>query len=314
VTDERYRLKIEAPGGRLDRVLADDLPDLSRTQWQRLIQDGFVSVDGELVEKPAFGLVGGEVVEAVVPPPAPSHLEPEAVPLDVLYEDEHMLAINKPPGMVVHPGPGHDRGTLVHAVLAYEPGLSGVGGKRRPGVVHRLDKGTSGVILMAKDDSAHQWLQSQFRDRSLHKLYLAIVDGHPPTPSGRVEAAIGRDATNRKRMAIVPVDRGRMSVSTYHTRASFPAHSYLDIEPRTGRTHQIRVHLAFLDCPVVGDIVYGRRDPSLPVRRPLLHAAEITFIPPNQDQEMTIKAPLPPDFRHALAVLRKTVGGESEDA
>ncbi|MGA9531095.1 MAG: RluA family pseudouridine synthase [Anaerolineales bacterium] len=303
MTGERYRLQIDPPGGRLDRVLADRLAELSRSQWQRLIQGGFISVDGQPIEKPAFSLVGGEVVEALVPPPMPSHLEPEAIPLDILYEDDHMLALNKPPGMVVHPGPGHDQGTLVHAVLAYAPGLRGVGGKRRPGVVHRLDKGTSGVILMAKDDSAHQALQAQFQDRSVHKMYVSIVDGHPPTPAGRVEAAIGRDPTNRKRMAIVSQERGKMSFSTYHTRERFPSHSYLEIEPKTGRTHQIRVHLAFLKCPVVGDRVYGRRTPSLPVGRPLLHASEITFCPPGQQDDITVRAPLPGDFRRILGSL-----------
>jgi 23S rRNA pseudouridine1911/1915/1917 synthase len=312
VSPASYRLRVVAPGGRLDRILARDLPELSRSQWQRLIQEGCVLVDGDVVDKPAFGLSGGEHIRAEVPPPKPSRLTPEDVPLDILYEDEHTLAINKPPGMVVHPGPGHHEGTLVHAVLNYAPSLRGVGGVRRPGVVHRLDKGTSGVILMAKDDAAHRWLQRQFRQRTVHKLYLALVDGRPPTPSGRIEAPIGRDPKHRKRMAVV--ESGRPAGTTYHTRRQFAEHAYLEVEPATGRTHQVRVHLAFVGVPVVGARTYGRRTPSMPVERPLLHAAAISFVPLGEETQIHVQAPVPEDFAEALRRLGGSPGGSGQEA
>lgn len=310
MTGREVHFRAPDRGGRLDVVLSEMEESLSRTRWQALIKEGLVLVDGEVVERPAHSLSGGERVAATVPPPEPSHLEAEDIPLDVIYEDDRILVVNKPPGMVVHPGPGHASGTLVHAALAQSPDLKGVGGKQRPGVVHRLDKDTSGVILMAKDDETHQHLQRQFKEREVVKRYLALVDGSPPTPSGRVEAAIGRHPTKRKRMAIVPKDEGRMAVTTYHTEETFPNHSLLEVHPTTGRTHQIRVHLSFLECPVVGDKVYGRRKPSLPVGRQMLHAASIEIVLPGEREARRFEAPTANDLAAICEQLRREDRGE----
>lgn len=297
------------PGGRLDVVLSNEAGELSRTRWQGLIEAGLVTVDGDVVTRSAHPLEGGEQIRATIPPPAPSHLEPESIPLDVVYEDDRLLVINKPAGMVVHPGPGHPTGTLVHAALGHAPDLAGVGGKRRPGIVHRLDKDTSGVILLAKDDETHQFLQEQFKQRDVAKRYLALVDGVPKTASGRIEAAIGRHPTRRKRMSIVPEVNGRQASTTYHTLEVFDNHTLLELLPRTGRTHQIRVHLAFIQCPVVGDRVYGRRSPSLPVERQLLHATDIEVSLPGEAEPRQFTAPLPDDFEQVLSDLRRAGAG-----
>ncbi len=303
--EKRLELHFEwgAPPQRLDRFLADSLPDISRSQVQRLAREGCITVNGETPKKPGMRLEGGEHIVVCIPAPKESRLQPEAIPLDVLYEDAHVLVVNKPAGMVVHPAAGHDSGTLVHAVLAHVPELEGVGGEKRPGVVHRLDKDTSGVIVLAKNDTAHRFLQKQFRLREVHKTYLALTDGHPPTPEGRIEAPIGRDPSHRKRMAIVPAHRGRPAVSEYHTLQRFAAHSLLAVHPVTGRTHQIRVHLAFLGCPIVGDSVYGRRKASLPIKRHFLHAHRLRITLPGEHEPRTFEAPLPADLQAVLDTL-----------
>ncbi|HSB89335.1 MAG TPA: RluA family pseudouridine synthase [Anaerolineales bacterium] len=306
MTPQAQTLHAPAGGGRLDRVVAEALPALSRTRIQALIRAGRVLVDGVAGGRPGLRLEGGEAISVDVPPPEPSGLSPEPIPLEILYEDEAVVAVNKPPGMVVHPSPGHDHGTLVHAVLAHAPGLAGVGGVQRPGIVHRLDRDTSGVILVAKTDRAHAALQEAFRSREVKKTYLAIVDGHPPTERGRIEAPLGRDSRSRVRMAIVPAKRGRAAITTYTVEESFADHSLLRVEPETGRTHQIRVHLAFLGCPVTGDTVYGRKTPSLPVGRQMLHASTLELTLPDESQPRRFEAPLPQDFRRVLAWLRET--------
>jgi len=212
--------------------------------------------------------------------------------------------VDKPAGMVVHPAAGHDSGTLVHAVLGYDPEIEGIGGEERPGVVHRLDKETSGLILLAKNDNAHHWLQDQFRLRQVEKTYLALVDGAPPTPSGRVEAAIGRDPSHRKQMAVLPPGKGRESVSEYKTREKFAHHTLLEFRPHTGRTHQIRLHCAFLGCPIVGDKVYGRKNPTVEIHRHFLHAAKLKIILPGEKQPRIFEAPLPGELERVLDELR----------
>jgi 23S rRNA pseudouridine1911/1915/1917 synthase len=263
-----------------------------------------VWVDQVVVQRPGFLLRGGEILEVLVPAPQPSRLSPEPIPLDIVFENDHLLIVNKPAGMVVHPAAGHTRGTLVHAALAHAPNIQGVGGEARPGVVHRLDKDTSGLILLAKDDATHQSLQRQFRDRLVEKTYLALVDGKPPTPTGTVEAPIGRDPRQRKRMAIVPPARGREAVSNYRSVELFDRHSLLEVRPLTGRTHQIRVHLAFLGCPVVGDRVYGHRRPTLPASRQMLHAWRIRLLLPGEKENRLFEARVPDDFTQILADLR----------
>lgn len=299
-----HRFRVGEKAGRLDLVLASAVPELSRSRWQALIDEGMVLVDGRIVTKAAHQVASGAKIEATVPPPRPTHLSPEPIPLEILYEDRHMLVVNKPPGMVVHPAPGHASGTLVHAILAYAPDIRGVGGRKRPGVVHRLDKDTSGVILVAKDDAAHQHLQRQFKERQVQKRYLGLVDGAPPTPSGRIEAAIDRHERQRKRMAVVRGEGGRRAVTVYHTEQRFDRHTLLRLEPETGRTHQLRVHLEFLGCPIVGDTVYGHRRRSLPVGRQMLHAASLSLVPYGQSNEQTWRAPLAEDFTRILESLR----------
>ncbi len=215
-----------------------------------------------------------------------------------------MIVVNKAAGMVVHPAAGNWTGTLVNAALGHAPGLQAIGGQERPGVVHRLDKGTSGLIVLAKNDGAHHWLQDQFRLRTVKKIYLALVDGTPPTASGRIEAPIGRDPAHRKQMAIVPADKGREAITEYRTLEAFSKHTFLEIHPLTGRTHQIRVHAAFLKCPVVGDRVYGFKNPSFPIDRNFLHASSLSITLPGQSHPREFVAPLPGDLQRILALLR----------
>lgn len=290
---------------RLDKFLVACLPEFSRARLQGLIADGFVLVDGAPAKKAGQMLDPQAAVEVRIPPPVPSSLVGEDIPLDIIFENDDLLVINKPAGMVVHPAAGHESGTLVHAVLGYDPGIGGIGGEERPGVVHRLDKDTSGLILLAKNDRAHHWLQDQFRQRKVEKTYLALVDGAPPTPAGRVEAAIGRDPSHRKQMSILPAGKGRESISEYRTLETFTHHSLLEFHPRTGRTHQIRLHCAFLGCPIVGDMVYGRRKPTLEIHRHFLHAAKLKILLPGEARPRTFDAPLPEELEGVLRGVRE---------
>lgn len=289
---------------RLDKFLAQELDDLSRSYIQKLITGGRISVDGFPVYKKAELISPGAEIEIELPPAQESDLQPENIPLDVLFENSDCIVVNKPAGMVVHPALGHSSGTLVQAVLGYAPEIEGVGGVKRPGLVHRLDQDTSGVILLAKNDRAHQYLQDQFRDREVEKNYLALVDGRPPTPKGRVEVAIGRDPRYRQRMAAVQEQDGKLAVSEFFTVEEFSQHTLLRVSILTGRTHQIRVHLAFLGCPVVGDTVYGRKKPSLEIDRQFLHAQRLSITLPGEQSKRTFEAPLPPELEAVLADLR----------
>lgn len=289
---------------RLDKFLAQELDDLSRSYIQKLITGGRISVDGFPVYKKAELISPGAEIEIELPPAQESDLQPENIPLDVLFENSDCIVVNKPAGMVVHPALGHSSGTLVQAVLGYAPEIEGVGGVKRPGLVHRLDQDTSGVILLAKNDRAHQYLQDQFRDREVEKNYLALVDGRPPTPKGRVEVAIGRDPRYRQRMAAVQEQDGKLAVSEFFTVEEFSQHTLLRVAILTGRTHQIRVHLAFLGCPVVGDTVYGRKKPSLEIDRQFLHAQRLSITLPGEQSKRTFEAPLPPELEAVLADLR----------
>ncbi|MCK5429914.1 MAG: RluA family pseudouridine synthase, partial [Anaerolineales bacterium] len=265
---------------------------------------GKVFVNGEPARKSGQMLDRPSNVIVTIPPPEPSSLVPETIPLDIVFENTDLLVVNKPAGMVVHPAAGHNSGTLVHAVLSHAPDIEGVGGVQRPGVVHRLDKNTSGLIIIAKNDRTHQWLSDQFKHRKTEKHYLALVDGAPPTVKGRIEAAIGRNPLKRKSMAVTSPERGRSAISEYQTEKSFQNHTLLKVRPITGRTHQIRVHLAFLGCPVVGDTVYGRRHPTIPLKRQFLHAAILTIRLPNESHPHTFEAPLPKELNEVLQDLR----------
>ncbi len=298
---------------RLDKFLAQEVDDLSRSYVQKLISAGRVTIDGFPVYKKAELISPGTEIEIELPPAEESDLQPEDIPLDILFENSDCIVVNKPAGMVVHPAVGHPTGTLVQAVLGYAPEIEGVGGVKRPGLVHRLDQDTSGVILLAKNDRAHQHLQDQFRDREVEKIYLALVDGRPPSPQGRVEIAIGRDPKYRQRMAAVQDQDGKLAVSEFFTEEEFPQHTLLRVSILTGRTHQIRVHLAFLGCPVVGDTVYGRKKPSLELDRQFLHAHQLKIILPGEKEERIFKAPLPPELEAVLDDLRKSTIGRKYD-
>jgi len=285
---------------RLDKFLVGELPELSRSRIQALIADGLVELDERAARKAGQMVERGQTVRVRIPPAAPAGLMAEQIALDIVFENQDLIVVNKPAGMVVHPAVGHSSGTLVNAALGYDADFGEIGGEERPGVVHRLDKDTSGLILLAKNDAAHRWLQDQFRLRRVDKMYLALVDGRPPTPSGRVEAPIGRDMAHRKKMAIVPAGKGREAVSEYKMLDSFRAHSLLEFHPLTGRTHQIRLHCAFLGCPIVGDRVYGRKSPSLEIDRQFLHAARLRIMLPGETNPRSFEAPLPPELQAVL--------------
>jgi len=289
---------------RLDKYLVTRFPDFSRSRLQNLIKTGNVLVDGEAARKNGQVLESGMEIEVSFPPIGEPDLTPELIPLDIIFENEDLIVVNKPAGMVVHPSIGHSKGTLVHAALAHAPELEGVGGVKRPGVVHRLDKDTSGVIVLAKNDRAHQWLQNQFRDRQVKKTYLALVDGAPPTPSGKIDAAIGRDASQRKRMTVTPPNKGREAISEYKTLEMFNKHTLLEVSPYTGRTHQIRVHLNFIKCSVAGDLVYGQRNSSIPVKRHFLHAYRLQIVIPGDATARTFEAELPKELMDILEQIR----------
>jgi 23S rRNA pseudouridine1911/1915/1917 synthase len=291
-------------GTRLDRFLADALAHLSRSRVQTLIRTGHVRLNTRPA-KPAEALRAQDVISWEEPPPVPSALTPEPADLAILYEDDDLLVLDKAPGVVTHPGPGNETHTLVQALLAHCPHLSGIGGERRPGIVHRLDKDTSGCLAVAKNDLAHQGLAAQFAGRTTRKFYLALVHGALAAASGSIDAPIGRHPVQRQKMAIVPPPRGRLARTDYRVRAELAGGhpgaataSLLECRLHTGRTHQIRVHLQSLGHPVIGDAVYGRKGHTYraPARRQLLHAWKLGFVHPRSGSPLEFLAPLPADF------------------
>ena len=290
---------------RLDHFLVEELPEFTRTRLQGLIAKEMVTVNGIIAKKNGVKLSQGALIILRIPATQKTELIPENILLDILFENDDVLVINKAAGMVVHPSAGHLTGTLVHAALAHAPEIEGISGEIRPGVVHRLDKDTSGIIIMAKNDKAMQWLQEQFMARSVKKSYFALVDGAPPTPTGRVEAPIGRDPAHRKKMAVLSPGKGREAISEYKTLESFPDHTLLEVSILTGRTHQIRLHCAFVGAPVVGDSLYGRRKQKVKVPRQFLHAARLTITLPNETEPRTFKAVLPDELESVLEELRR---------
>ncbi len=290
---------------RLDKFLVTCLPEFSRARLQGLIEGGFVSINEIQAKKSGQVLESGAKIEVRVPPPVPSGLIAEDIPLDIIFENDELIVVNKPAGMVVHPAAGHASGTLVNAVLGYDPEMEGIGGEERPGLVHRLDKETSGLIVLAKNERAHNWLQEQFRLRKVEKTYLALVDGKPPTPTGRVEASIGRDPSHRKKMAVLSPGKGREAVSEYKTLETFREHTLLEFHPHTGRTHQIRLHCSFLGCPIVGDAVYGKRNFTVDINRHFLHAFRLKILLPNEKEPRTFEAPMPDELTRVLEDVRR---------
>lgn len=303
----QVELTLTNPGERLDKALTAALPEMSRAQLQRLIKEGHVLVDGRPA-KASQRLEGSEHLLVTLPEPVETGLVPWEIPLDIRYEDDDILVINKPTDMVVHPSGGHEQYTLVNAVLAYCPTLPVIGSEKRPGIVHRLDKDTSGLIIVAKNEMALRFMQAQFKKRSIIKIYLALVAGQIQPPQAQIDAPIGRDPRNRKRMGVIPPGpnqslRARPAQTDYQTLISFDDYTLVECRPRTGRTHQIRVHLAYIGFPIAGDTIYGRRKRQLKLKRHFLHATELTFKRPSDGQELTVQAPLPSDLQAALDLL-----------
>ncbi len=295
-------------GRRLDRWLADRVPGLSRARLQALIETGHVRVGG-LPRKASYRVRAGDQVDLEIPPPEPEELAPEALPLEIVYEDDAVLVVNKPPGMVVHPGAGQARGTLAAAVLAHAPATGGVGGPRRPGIVHRLDKGTSGLLVIAKTAGAYESLTDQLAARTVSRRYLAIVHGLLSRDGGVIDAPIGRHPHDRVRMAVRPTGRGKRAVTRYHVLEHFRSAgcTYIEARLETGRTHQIRVHLASLGHPVVGDETYrprGVRRLDVEIEGMALHAAELAFTHPVTGERVTFAVALPQRMEWLLSHLR----------
>ena len=291
---------------RLDKFLAAQLPSKSRSQIQRLIKEGRVLVDNITITKAGYSLdKRGISIEITIPSPTPLDLQPENIPLDIIYEDDDVVVINKPAGMVMHPAAGHTKGTLVHAVLGHTSFSEGIGGKMRPGIVLRLDKNTSGVVILAKNEKTHLWLQKQFKLRKVQKYYLALVDKHPPTESGKIIAPIYRDRVNRKKMAVAPKGEGKEAVTIYRTLLRLGRYSFLEIRLLTGRTHQIRVHLSSIGAPITVDIVYGYSNPTIPLDRHFLHAKRLEIQLPGQQTPLSFKAELPVDLQEIIDGLKK---------
>ena len=309
---EQFTIENSRPGERLDVFLRERFPAVSRGAMQRLIEQGHVRVNGQWV-KPTHTPRAGEEVFVHWPEPRPAEAQPEAIPLDILFEDKSLLVVNKPAGLVVHPAAGHEEHTLVNALLHHCRGsLSGIGGVARPGIVHRLDKETSGCLVVAKNDETHLALAAQFSDRQVQKIYHAIVCGKMPRVTGEIHAAIARHPTHRKRMAVRDDGEGRAAHTSYRVLERLRGATRVEAHIHTGRTHQIRVHFQFVGHPLAGDQTYGAR-PNQRLKelthyaapRVLLHARELSFAHPGTQKSMKFTAPLPVDFEQALQLLRQ---------
>lgn len=301
---EKTEIEISG-GGRADAVLAAALPDFSRSAVQRLLEaDAVTRPDGSPVRK-SMRLQPGERLLVLLPDPVPVEIVPQAIDLDVVYEDADVIVVNKPKGMVVHPAPGHPDGTLVNALLAHcGSSLSGIGGALRPGIVHRIDKDTSGLLIAAKNDAAHQALAAQLQDHTLARRYLCVVCGNIREDSGTIDAPVGRDPRDRQRMAVTERN-SRPAVTHYRVLERFGCYTLVECRLETGRTHQIRVHLAYRSHPILGDMVYGRKKPELGQSSQCLHAAGLQFLHPRTGEAVTLSCPLPDYFEDVLKKLRK---------
>jgi 23S rRNA pseudouridine1911/1915/1917 synthase len=291
-------------GQRLDKLLVEQFPDMSRAQLQNYVKEGFITVNGETV-KPGAKLRGGEVIRIDIPPTKVTELQPENIELNVLYEDADIAVIDKQAGLVVHPGTGVTSGTLVNALLARYPEIGQMyGSERRQGIVHRLDRETSGLMVIARTKAALNKLMSQFQDRTVEKSYLALLERTPKTETGRIEAPIARDPLQRKKMAVVR--DGKPAITEFKILESNlkDGQALVEVKILTGRTHQIRVHMAFIGSPVVGDNVYGFRKQRLGLKRHFLHAAKLTFKHPRTGEQMHFESPLPAGLQNMLEKLR----------
>lgn len=297
------RASEESKNQRLDAFLASSLDGLTRSQAARLIESGEVAVNGETAGK-SYKLAGGEDIAVTLPEPEPVEAVPQDIPLDVVYEDADVIVVNKPSGMVVHPAPGHPDGTLVNALLCHCAGtLSGIGGALRPGIVHRIDRDTSGLIIAAKNDAAHQYLSAQLADHTLARTYECIVVGALREDRGTVDAPIARHPTDRKRMAVVA--GGREAVTHWEVIARYPGYTHVRCRLETGRTHQIRVHMAYIGHPILGDTVYGAKKEVPGLTGQCLHAVGLRFLHPRTHEVVELSCPLPDEFTRMLQKIRK---------
>ena len=293
--DKVYSLVADKPGVRLDKYATEKCPELTRTRVQKLIADGHITVNNHTA-KAGLKLNLGDKVNIIIPPTTPSPLLPETLPLNIVYEDNDLLVIDKPAGLTIHPAPGHYSHTLVNAILSYLPNLPDTGDSLRPGIVHRLDKDTSGLMMVAKNSAAQTNLIGQFKAHSVVKAYLVLAKGHLTPDSGLIEAPIGRDPRNRKRMAVVA--EGREARTQYQVIRYIGNYTLLEVRPETGRTHQIRVHLSAIGYPVVGDTIYGAK--SAQVSRQFIHASRLGFHLPATGEYVEFTSELPPDLAQAL--------------
>jgi 23S rRNA pseudouridine1911/1915/1917 synthase len=305
------RLAPAHAGWRLDRALADAIPTLSRERLKALIRSGAVEAEGKPLRDPALKVRGEEAIRVAVPEPAPAHNEAQDIPLTIVFEDEHLLVVDKPAGLVVHPAAGNLDGTLVNALLHHCGGsLSGIGGVARPGIVHRIDKDTSGLLVVAKTNVAHEGLARQFAAHSIDRRYLAIVNGIPKAKEGTIDAPLARSAANRKKIAIVEGRRGKRAVTHWKRLNVLKDAALVECRLETGRTHQVRVHMASIGHPLVGDPVYGRAGKThgkilkeLQFHRQALHAAELGFIHPATKHRLSFSSPMPPDMQELFNAL-----------
>lgn len=303
----QIELSVEETSDRLDRYLASQLTDVSRSRLQKLIEQGHVQINGDVCTSKKLDVKSGDRIQINIPDAEPLDLQAENIPLDILYEDDSLLILNKPAGLVVHPSAGHETGTMVNALLAHCSTLPGINGVQRPGIVHRLDKDTTGAIAVAKTEQAFHHLQEQFRTKTARRDYLAIVYGAPPQENGTIEQPIGRHPVERQKMAVVSEEKGRRAITHWHIKERLGNYTLMEFELETGRTHQIRVHSAFMGHPIVGDQVYGSGRKSINVNLPgqALHAWRLRLKHPMTEEWVVALAPLPPTFTKLLDVLKR---------
>ena len=307
ISTQSISLEVEQNSSRLDSYLSQEIPDLSRSRIQQLIEQGNVQLNGEVCNSKKVTIKKGDFIVLEIPQPEPLNLQPEDIPLDILYEDEQILILNKPAGLVVHPAPGHPNGTLVNALLAHCPNLPGIGGVQRPGIVHRLDKDTTGAIAIAKTEVAHHSLQAQLKAKTARREYLGVVYGTTKLANGTINLPIGRHPKERKKMAVVPVENGgREAVTHWQIKERLGNYTLMHFQLETGRTHQIRVHSAEIGHPIVGDSVYSSgRSVGVNLPGQALHAWKLQLQHPVTNELVEVVAPLPQVFSTLLQVLRR---------
>lgn len=298
---ETHLFEITNEKGRIDKFLSEQLPENSRSQVQQWIKEGEVLVN-EQPAKANYKLQAGDKIEVTVPEPVEIDAQPEDIAIDIVYQDEDVVVVNKPQGMVVHPSIGHDSDTLVNALLFHIKDLSGINGKIRPGIVHRIDKDTSGLLMIAKNDQAHEKLAAQLQDKTARREYIGLVHGVISNERGTIDAPIGRDPKNRKKFAVV--EKGKPSVTHFEVMERFSEFTLLKLQLETGRTHQIRVHLDYIGFRMAGDPLYGPRK-TLEGKGQFLHAASLSFVHPRTGENMHFTAPLPEEFEETLEYIRR---------